>query len=660
MVPASKRSKKSTPKTADKADKKETRPAGQTARNVRETIESIVVAFVLAFLFRTFEAEAFVIPTGSMAPTLMGRHKDVYCPQCGFRYQASASSEDEERIAQLRAVLNRTRDLHHRAQIQQEINGVATVATTCPMCRWTLAVADLSGRNIQRAVESGDDAQQPSFSGDRIIVSKLAYTFSRPQRWDVVVFRYPGEAYQNYIKRMIGLPGESIRIYGGDIYFRPADVGSEGGTEGDGFSIARKPPSKLLAMMQAVHDTRYFPETLQEAGWPFRWSVWPPEEAESGTWESDVTVEEVGGAQNAVQHFSTDGSGRETAWIRYQHIVPDYDDWLSIEGAAADELDPRPQLITDFYAYNTDLQLSHALQNRSLRLPNGKRGLHWVGDLILECEITVEEAAGEILLDLVEGGKHFRATIDLKSGRAEASVVGFPGFSASGETPLDEPGTYQLRFANADDRLLLWVNDRIIDLGGPEGGAPYSARDIFGGRKRIVPSSTASDAGDLAPAGIGSRGAAMSVKNLRLLRDIYYIADRYDRGWTGDITDLKQSVYAAMVSGQRDNGYREYLTNPQFWHQLVDRREYTFNLAKDQFFVLGDNSPSSKDSRLWLDGEKTEFRFEVKKPGGPYVERRLLTGQALFVYWPHSWGTIPGTGIPLPFFPNVGDMRLVK
>ena len=34
---------------------------------IRETIESIVVAFVLAFLFRTFEAEAFVIPTGSMS-----------------------------------------------------------------------------------------------------------------------------------------------------------------------------------------------------------------------------------------------------------------------------------------------------------------------------------------------------------------------------------------------------------------------------------------------------------------------------------------------------------------------------------------------------------------------------------------------------------------
>ena len=63
---------------------------------IRETIESIVIAFVLAFLFRTFEAEAFVIPTGSMAPTLMGRHKDVVCPKCGCPYQVSASEEVDE------------------------------------------------------------------------------------------------------------------------------------------------------------------------------------------------------------------------------------------------------------------------------------------------------------------------------------------------------------------------------------------------------------------------------------------------------------------------------------------------------------------------------------------------------------------------------------
>ena len=59
----------------------------------RETVESIVVAFVLALLFLSFEAEAFVIPTGSMAPTLMGRHRDLVCETCGDDYRVGCSKE---------------------------------------------------------------------------------------------------------------------------------------------------------------------------------------------------------------------------------------------------------------------------------------------------------------------------------------------------------------------------------------------------------------------------------------------------------------------------------------------------------------------------------------------------------------------------------------
>ncbi|MEM9410477.1 MAG: S26 family signal peptidase, partial [Planctomycetota bacterium] len=58
---------------------------------VRETFESIAVAVMLALLFRTYEAEAFIIPTGSMAPTLQGQHMDVVCEQCGYQYRAGAS-----------------------------------------------------------------------------------------------------------------------------------------------------------------------------------------------------------------------------------------------------------------------------------------------------------------------------------------------------------------------------------------------------------------------------------------------------------------------------------------------------------------------------------------------------------------------------------------
>src|SRR5687768_18173215 len=83
------------PKKPSKADDKADKDARPADGGWRETFESIAMAVILALLFRGFVAEAFVIPTGSMAPTLQGRHKDVQCPQCHYWYQVSASHERE-------------------------------------------------------------------------------------------------------------------------------------------------------------------------------------------------------------------------------------------------------------------------------------------------------------------------------------------------------------------------------------------------------------------------------------------------------------------------------------------------------------------------------------------------------------------------------------
>ena len=63
----------------------------------RETIESIIVAVMLALMFRAFEAEAFIIPTGSMAPSLQGEHKELACENCGFRHRAGRKSNSNRR-----------------------------------------------------------------------------------------------------------------------------------------------------------------------------------------------------------------------------------------------------------------------------------------------------------------------------------------------------------------------------------------------------------------------------------------------------------------------------------------------------------------------------------------------------------------------------------
>ena len=69
-------------------------PRARSHGGGRESIESFVVVF-LAFLVWSLEAEGFVIPTGSMAPTLMGRHKEVPCPECGYEYTVNADREAE-------------------------------------------------------------------------------------------------------------------------------------------------------------------------------------------------------------------------------------------------------------------------------------------------------------------------------------------------------------------------------------------------------------------------------------------------------------------------------------------------------------------------------------------------------------------------------------
>ena len=115
---------------------------------VRETIESIVVAIVLAFVFKSFEAEAYIIPTGSMAPTLRGEHYDVVCEQCGDRYQSGW------------------------------LDGRPIYRLYCPMCGHSLSL------------KANDIDDQP-YDGDRILVNKYIYDFSEPRRWDVIVFKNP-------------------------------------------------------------------------------------------------------------------------------------------------------------------------------------------------------------------------------------------------------------------------------------------------------------------------------------------------------------------------------------------------------------------------------------------------------------------------------------
>ncbi len=546
---------------------------------VRETIESVVIAFVLAFLFRTFEAEAFVIPTGSMAPTLMGRHKDVVCPICGSPYQASASEELKPDGSPQRYPDGR----EYRVE-----------AATCPMCRHTNPME-----------------KDPSYNGDRILVSKFAYEFSDPKRWDIIVFKFPGDgetdSQTNFIKRLIGLPGETVRIQHGDIWIchddknNKDDKSSKDDKDKPDFQIERKPPEKLLAMLQPVFDNDYMPK-IAEFGWPQRWT---PESATEGAWRAGDAAS-----------FTTDGSAKGPAWLRYRHRVPSNRQWQDVDPANPKESripKVEPQLITDFTAYDTS-------QLRAGAHDMDTMGVNWVGDLAVACTVNVESSSGELAFELRKGGRQFQCCFDLATGRATLSISGSDKekWRPSAVTSVRGPGRHEILFSNCDDELRLWVDGAVVAFDAP------TAYDDLGNDK---PNDS-----DLSPVGIASTGAAVRISHLKILRDIYYGAMCGGSGTHTEIRDVRYMAGRALPGEDQTPRGCEYVDFP---------------LAPDRFFALGDNSEKSKDGRLW-------------GANNYWVPRELLIGKALFIYWPHPWNRIPYIGVPCPYFPNFGRMELVR
>ena len=70
---------------------------------------------------------------------------------------------------------------------------------------------------INSTVPSG--SMEPTImTGSRMIGLRLSYTFSEPERGDIIIFKYPDDTSQNFVKRIIGLPGETVEIIDGVTY----------------------------------------------------------------------------------------------------------------------------------------------------------------------------------------------------------------------------------------------------------------------------------------------------------------------------------------------------------------------------------------------------------------------------------------------------------
>lgn len=77
---------------------------------------------------------------------------------------------------------------------------------------------------IQPFFVKGASMDPNFYDGDYLIIDEISYRFNEPQRGDVVIFRYPLDPSQFFIKRIIGLPGETVEIIDGEIFIYSEDT----------------------------------------------------------------------------------------------------------------------------------------------------------------------------------------------------------------------------------------------------------------------------------------------------------------------------------------------------------------------------------------------------------------------------------------------------
>ncbi|MCA9242881.1 MAG: signal peptidase I [Phycisphaerales bacterium] len=491
--------------TGENSERVAVHPADEPAiaRQVIESFEIVLTAMILAFVFRAFFVEAFIIPTGSMAPSLVGVHGSQLCPFCGWQYDYGPIGA----------------------------TGPLPDATRCPNCRLRYPTRP-----------------QEQKAGDRILVHKWLYDLPgmAPRRWDVIVFRDPTDPQQNFIKRLVGLPGEQIEIIDGDVFVRrpgEADV-----------SICRKTATAQSALWFPVFDQGYLssePNDRTESPWKC--------DAEEPKW-----------------------TGMTTRQVRF-----------SGDSGAPGELTFEPRdlaQLRDNYGYN-----------------DGNTGAA-PGDMRIVADVEFQDGVGWLGLELTREEDVFVARVH-RDGRVVVarSTNGGPE-SVIGQADCGRLSRFRVEFAHVDWRVSLSINERERVATTDAQYAPKLEwlRDHI----RLAPIRPTLIACDL----------ELTLHRLRIDRDVHYTRDSPGR--------TRRATPGAP-----------------------------FALGKDDFFVLGDNSPRSSDAREWTEvGPHLINDLRAGRYTLGTVRRDQIVGRAFFVYLP---GLLPADR-GLPPMLDVGRARVIR
>lgn len=573
----------------DTAQKKQAHHEG----SVKETLIAILISLTIALAARSYATEAFIIPTGSMAPTLLGSHLDYRFEESGVEWSTD--------------VRYRTGPDNSIALPNQVGPDGRPPAATAPMSApiaQDSRFANLPEVGAAMGQERGPLSVRTS-AGDRILVHKYLYHLREPKRFDVVVFKSPEKVTQNFIKRLIGLPSETVWLAAGDV-FSTTDVPAR---LGDGRTVP--PPDERWSI-------RRKPERVQR-------SLWRP------VYSSEFAP--LSNSVNGRRWFSVPwgGEGWETYDRANDRDVREYR--CDTEAATTLRWDHRAWPITDWVWYNDATDTRG--RGREV-LPNS--------DVRLRAGVEPDREGLAVGATIRARGHEFRAEIEGTTARILMRVDGASEWAEMDSAtikPLRAGRVTNIEFWHADQALWLFVGQKRVAYG------EYN----WGPSERLLHAT-------------GSRGTDYAIDGpmaaYELNRTEVYAHDFPEMSWDfagSPLTLHRVGVdhdvyYRADTDGGGDPGFGTHPDNLAI-------------IGPDQFFCCGDNSPASSDGRLWNDvdpqvmAQFTDTRGPAWEDSGMklrgVVPRQLMLGKAYFVYFPAPFSV--GGKIPIP---NAAEMRAIR